>query len=539
MTVPRAVLFDLDGVLIDSYWVWFHLINHAARELGYPAVDQGSYYRSWGQSTTADRDRFFPRHSVQDVERFYGEHYFEHVSCLTVLPGVVPLFEELRSRGVKTAVVTNSQRSLAVPLVERTSVRPDVVVAGGDAARGKPAPDPLLLACERLGVRPEDAWMVGDSVFDRDAARAAGIFFVGVGIDGDRRVSAASQVLDRAPAPATELDGALTILDRFGEEYGGGLSNHGPMAAEALVALGRSEAVLPWVERYLGRLERPVPPTGRIDPERYRGALGSASRLGDWRAFFENEVSEASVSSVLETWLPRLLPGFGGGACHGAIRVSHAVRALSRAETFERRRELARALAYWAACYETLPGEPSRPGSLSPRQALERVPSLPKGERRMLISDELRRLGSIPSFADVVDLLDSSLSEDELLDQMTSLFARVYLQNAAHSPIVFVHAVTGPAALRQLLPYLEPADRASGVRYAWQAAAALYAAYGSRFDEEREPGGADVDPEVLGGRASENGDEHAIKLTEVCVREWRRSGDPALLGAARDALERL
>jgi hypothetical protein len=382
--------------------------------------------------------------------------------------------------------------------------------------------------------------MVGDSVFDREAARAAGVFFVGVGIDGDRRVADLREVLRPAEVASVELDEALAILHRFGEEYGGGLSNHGPMAAEALVALGQAPAVIPWVEKYLGRLEAPAPSTRRIDSENFREALGSAERMGDWRLFFQNELAEASFSDLLKRWLPRLLPGFGGAAFHGAIRVSHAVRALSRGETAERRRELSRGLGYWAACYETLPGQPSsRPGDLSPRSALDRVPNLSKGPTQGLISDELRRLASVPSFADVVDLLDSSRSDEKLLDDIVSAFARVYLQNAERSAIVFAHSVTGPAALRPLLPYLDPKDRASGVRYAWQAASALYAVYGKAFDDSWEPEGADFVPEELASRASENGDEHAIKLTEVCLREWRRSGDFALLAAAADVLNRL
>ena len=56
---PRAVLFDLDGVLVDSYWVWFHLLNRMARVLDYPEIAHEVYETGWGQSTTADRDAFF------------------------------------------------------------------------------------------------------------------------------------------------------------------------------------------------------------------------------------------------------------------------------------------------------------------------------------------------------------------------------------------------------------------------------------------------------------------------------------------------
>jgi beta-phosphoglucomutase-like phosphatase (HAD superfamily) len=192
---PRGILFDLDGVLIDSYAIWFHLLNQTARELGYSEITPERYRESWGQSTLADRDRFFPEHSVADVERFYQAHYFEHLEHLVVPEEVPEIFGRLREERIATAVVTNTQKSLATTIVERSGATPDLVVGGGDAPRGKPAPDSLLLASRLLCVGPEESWMVGDTKFDREAAAGAGIWFVGLGIEGDVRVEALSGLL--------------------------------------------------------------------------------------------------------------------------------------------------------------------------------------------------------------------------------------------------------------------------------------------------------------------------------------------------------
>ncbi len=193
---PRAILFDLDGVLIDSYPVWFQLLNHAARELGYPAISTELYETSWGQSTTDDRDAFFPNHEVSEVEAFYDAHFFEHLDHLGVPEEVPKVFARLAEGELTSAVCTNTQASIAAEIVKRSGAAPDVIVGGDDVPKGKPAPDMLLRACELLRVSPSEAWMIGDSRYDREAAEAAEVYFIGIGIDGAQRLSRLSDLLE-------------------------------------------------------------------------------------------------------------------------------------------------------------------------------------------------------------------------------------------------------------------------------------------------------------------------------------------------------
>lgn len=194
-TSPKAVFFDMDGVIVHSYWVWFHLLNQTAHEWGYRPVEHDLYQECWGQSTTADRDTFFPNHEVEDVEDFYDRNYRKHLEHLEVPEEVPRVFERVRELGLKSAVCTNTQASLASVIVERSGASPDVVVGGNDVPEGKPAPDMLLKAAELLDVGTNQAWMVGDSHYDRDAARAAGVYFVGVGIDGEHRLEHVGEIL--------------------------------------------------------------------------------------------------------------------------------------------------------------------------------------------------------------------------------------------------------------------------------------------------------------------------------------------------------
>ena len=195
-TPPAAVLFDLDGVLIDSYDVWFELMSAASRDLGYPPLDAAAFHDAWGQSVEADRTRFYPRHSVDELTSYYDAHFTDHLEHLTVADGVSAVFNHLAERTIPSAIVTNTPNPLAGTLVARARATPDVVIGSNDVPNAKPAPDMMLRACEVLGVEPEEAVVVGDSRFDAAAAKAAGGRFIGLGIDGDVRIERLGELLN-------------------------------------------------------------------------------------------------------------------------------------------------------------------------------------------------------------------------------------------------------------------------------------------------------------------------------------------------------
>jgi phosphoglycolate phosphatase/AHBA synthesis associated protein len=199
----RAVLFDLDGVLVDSYQVWFHLMNGAARELGYSSISPEVFRSCWGQGIEADVEKFFTRHSVAEMEAYYGDHFGDHLEHLGVVPEVPRVFETLRERSLRTAVITNTPAPVAWDMVNRAGGTPDLLVGGTDVPRPKPAPDMVLRACELLESPAGETLLVGDSRFDREAARAAGTLFAGLGIGGDVRLDRLVDVL-RITATAPE-----------------------------------------------------------------------------------------------------------------------------------------------------------------------------------------------------------------------------------------------------------------------------------------------------------------------------------------------
>ncbi len=342
----------------------------------------------------------------------------------------------------------------------------------------------------------------------------------------------------------THLDEAFDMLTDCGPDMKNGFTNHGPMAAEALCALGRADAVLDWVENYRRGGLPWAPSRQTIDQNNWREALAREDRISDWRAFFHAEMQGATWQEVLNRWAGQLAPGICAAAAHGVIRVGHAARALGAEETALRRAELADALASWAYAYQELPTQtPISPGTLTPHQAFGRVPLMPPEQRRFsgTIVSSLYALNDFPAFAPVIGLIDVRGEPQRLVGQMTEVFARVYLENAKDvlTSIVFIHGVTGIDALGNMLPYLDDATARTALGYAWQASCGLYAAFGTH-----PLGGSEIEAprendETLVEMAVGHGDEHVIKFTEACLHQHSLNPSPAYLAAARHVIDAL
>ncbi|MEU2224682.1 questin oxidase family protein [Streptomyces sp. NPDC018347] len=328
------------------------------------------------------------------------------------------------------------------------------------------------------------------------------------------------------------LDEAYERLHRTGPEFDGWLSNHGPMAVEALVRHGHAHHVHHWLDRYMDRLDEPprgLSPVTRAD---WRTALGDPRRLGDWLAFFGREVRERPWRAVLETWWPRLLPGIAAGATHGVIRTGHAVHALLDHADGARLTEFGQALCYWAARWQPVPltAPAGRAGPAAALAGMVRVPDQSAG-----INHRLGQLSGLPGWPAALAALrpaaDPGQARD-LLAEVTAAAAVHYLPNAHGSPVMLVHAATAPMAVLRVLPALPRAEWVASLHAAWAASAAVTAAYAPA-----EPMPADGSPAAPGtaeevfALAVRHGDEHVIKLADTCLDVHRRTGRAEALAA--------
>ena len=188
MMAPAAVLFDLDGTLLDTAADITLALNRTVREFGWAPVSETAARSMIGRGGLALIERaalsqqreLDPALGERMVERFY-QHYgrVEDAGEAVTQPyaGAADALQRLCTAGVRTAVVTNKQHRFSEQMLQRLGLRPwlDLVIGGDSCPRRKPDPLPLLYACERLGIEPRHALMVGDSINDVLAARGAKI----------------------------------------------------------------------------------------------------------------------------------------------------------------------------------------------------------------------------------------------------------------------------------------------------------------------------------------------------------------------------
>lgn len=337
------------------------------------------------------------------------------------------------------------------------------------------------------------------------------------------------------------FDSALESIADYGPDLRNGLTSHAPMAVEALYAMGRGNVSRAWLEHYReGMLPWPTE-VEPIDPHDWRSAIGDIERVSDWRAFFVNELARSPWQEVLNQWVGHFAPAICASAAHGVIRVAHATRALAVKETPIRITELAAGLGYWAACYQELPtATATNIAKERPSVAIQHVPVVPLDQRKFTgtIVGSLDRLTEFLPFAVVIDAADLSGNAADVISELTETFARVYLANAHDvlSTIVFVHSITSGASVRLLAPHLQEGVAREALRYTWQAQCGLYAAFGQRYAPEQSVFAPRESREELIGMAVKNGDEHVIKLTEACLREYELNPKVEYLAAARHAM---
>jgi len=204
-----AVLFDLDGTLIDSGAIILASFRHATQTVLRREIPDAELAALVGGSNIHDQMRSIDAAQVEELVRVYREHNEPLHDDLEAFEGIEHVLAQLKREGRRLGIVTAKRRktvelAFAVLPLERYF---DVVVTSDMTERHKPDPEPVLTALERLGVGPAEAAFVGDSPFDVASGKAAGVFTVAVAWGNIHPIEnlAEADVLVESPAQLLEI----------------------------------------------------------------------------------------------------------------------------------------------------------------------------------------------------------------------------------------------------------------------------------------------------------------------------------------------
>jgi phosphoglycolate phosphatase len=201
IVIPKALLFDLDGTLVDTAPDFFPTVNtlrkeHALAPLADKVIRLQVSNGGWAltrlaldlpliNASTAPSSDDGNKALLEDNRKRLLDLYTHHIAEKSdVFNGMIELLESCNFHNIPWGIVTNKPRIYTELLIQRLSIRLPilsqcaVVVCPDDVERTKPFPDPLLLAAKTLNINPEDCWYLGDHIRDIEAGNAANMFSI-------------------------------------------------------------------------------------------------------------------------------------------------------------------------------------------------------------------------------------------------------------------------------------------------------------------------------------------------------------------------
>ncbi len=207
----RAVLFDFDGTLADSYPAITASVNHVRAVHGLPPLDEAEVRRHVGRGPAYLLEHTIPGGNLAtDWPRYRAHHPTVMESHTRLLPGAAQVIDDLKSTGRRVGVCSNKPRAFTVRLLAHLNLEVDLILGPEDVARPKPAPDMLRVALARLRLPAEEVLYVGDMVVDIDTARGAGVRVWVVPTGSDEREHLEAARPDRILAGLHEIAGLLS-----------------------------------------------------------------------------------------------------------------------------------------------------------------------------------------------------------------------------------------------------------------------------------------------------------------------------------------
>ena len=191
----KAVLFDLDGVLVNSEKAWFRTFNNTLKHFGVKPVSSKEFSKIFG-NTVEKNVKIFINTTAKEANRLAIKYFQKNRKYVKVFPKSINVLENLSNRNIRMALITNTPRNILIPTLKYYKLKKyfKAIVTIDDVKKGKPAPDMALKACKMLKVNPKNTILVGDTQNDMIAGKRAGCVTVGYRIKGDYKINELKQI---------------------------------------------------------------------------------------------------------------------------------------------------------------------------------------------------------------------------------------------------------------------------------------------------------------------------------------------------------
>lgn len=173
-----TILYDYDGTLFDTLEIIMASWQHAYKHYFGKEMPREHIEKTFGEPLVRTIQRDFPNEDVQEVIEVYRSvANTKFGELITVFPGMSEVIKVLHSKGYKQGIVTSRIRFSTVLGLDQFDLSQymDGIICADDTTKHKPDPEPILLALDKLGARPEEAVIIGDSPYDINGGKNAGI----------------------------------------------------------------------------------------------------------------------------------------------------------------------------------------------------------------------------------------------------------------------------------------------------------------------------------------------------------------------------
>lgn len=192
----KAVIFDLDGTLVDSMWMWKAIDIEYLGRYNQPCpedLQEKIEGMSFSETAVYFKERFNLPEDIDTIKATWNEMaYLKYKHEVPLKEGALSFLQSLKAKGIKTGIATSNSRKLVDAVVDSLNLSHyfDAIHTSCEVAKGKPAPDIYLLVCDKLGVKPQECLVFEDIPQGIMAGKNAGMKVCAIQDDFSKNVEA-------------------------------------------------------------------------------------------------------------------------------------------------------------------------------------------------------------------------------------------------------------------------------------------------------------------------------------------------------------